>query len=49
MAEKPLTDREKELDRKAEKRVAEQIAEEKRRRAAGEETPGPFETSKSWD
>ena len=49
MVDKPLTDREKELDAQAEKRVAAQVAEEKRRRAAGEETPSPFETSTSWD
>lgn len=49
MAEKPLTDRERELDALAEARVAEQVAEEKRRRAAGEDPGSPFETSKSWD
>lgn len=49
MADKPLTDRERELDALAEARVAEQVAEEKRRRAAGEDPGSPFETSTSWD
>lgn len=49
MAEKPLTDRERELDALAEARVAEQVAEEKRRRAAGEEPGNPFDTSLRWD
>lgn len=49
MVDKPLTDRERELDALAEARVAEQVAEEKRRRAAGEDPGSPFETSTSWD
>lgn len=49
MAEKPLTDREKELDEAAEKRVAAQVAEERQRRHAGEDPGSPFDTSLRWD